>query len=184
MKLHANTLPPHAPSPHTIRVLTETIQKNKNLSFIDRHFLQLVHTAMGTKTALWELCQPLHGLSWRNHLGSLHLGSSYLEEIHRWHLPDLPRHHHTTAIHEGFNEQPPPHDQIHFWTLQPRDFFFRHEDPFRNRPQTLNNPVQKTHWLCCTSAPTTHLNAKKALFSQRLLDIISSLQMTTCYKKN
>ena len=52
MKLHANTLPPGAPSPHTIGVLLETILKNSNLSFRDRHFLQLVSTAMGTKAAL------------------------------------------------------------------------------------------------------------------------------------
>ena len=51
MKLHANTLPPGAPSPHTIGVLLETILKNNNLSFMDRHFLQLVGTAMGTKAA-------------------------------------------------------------------------------------------------------------------------------------
>ena len=51
MKLHANTLPPGAPSPHTIGILLETILKNNNLSFIDKHFLQLVGTAMGTKAA-------------------------------------------------------------------------------------------------------------------------------------
>ena len=51
MKLHANTLPPGAPSPHTIGVLLKTILKNNNLSFMDRNFLQLVDTAMGTKAA-------------------------------------------------------------------------------------------------------------------------------------
>ena len=51
MKLHANTLPPGTPSPHTIGVLFETILKNNNLSFMDRHFVQLVGTAMGTKAA-------------------------------------------------------------------------------------------------------------------------------------
>ena len=51
MKLHANTLPPCAPSPHTIGILLETILKNNNLSFMDKHFLQLVGTAMGTKAA-------------------------------------------------------------------------------------------------------------------------------------
>ena len=49
MKLHANTLPPGAPSFHTIGVLLETILKNNNLSFIDKHFLQLVSTAIATK---------------------------------------------------------------------------------------------------------------------------------------
>ena len=48
IKLHANTLPLGTPSPHTIGVLLEAILSN-NLSFMDRHFLQLVGTAMGTK---------------------------------------------------------------------------------------------------------------------------------------
>ena len=119
----------------------------------------------------FTICQLLHGFSQRNLLGSLYLGNPFLEEIHRWHLPDLPRHHQTTPVHEGFHEQPQPHNQIHFWTLHPREIFPRHEDPHRNRPQTLNNPVQKTQRLAhfCTSTPTTH-NAKKALFSCRLLD--------------
>ena len=50
MKLHdANTLPPREPNLHTIWV--ETILENKNLSFMDRHFLQLVGTTMRTKAA-------------------------------------------------------------------------------------------------------------------------------------
>ena len=51
MKLNANTLPSGAPSPHTIGVLLKTILKNNNVSFMDRHFLQLVSTAMGTKAS-------------------------------------------------------------------------------------------------------------------------------------
>ena len=51
MKLHANTLPPGALNVHTIGVLLETILKNNNLLFMDRHFLQIVGTAMGTKAA-------------------------------------------------------------------------------------------------------------------------------------
>ena len=47
MKLHASTLPPGTLSPHKIVVLLGTILKNNNLSFMDRHFLQLVGTAMG-----------------------------------------------------------------------------------------------------------------------------------------
>ena len=39
MKLHANTLPPVTPSPHTIGILLETILKNNNLSFMEKHFL-------------------------------------------------------------------------------------------------------------------------------------------------
>ena len=49
MELHANTLPPDTPSPHIIGILLETILKKNNLSFTDKHFLQLVGTAMGTK---------------------------------------------------------------------------------------------------------------------------------------
>ena len=48
-KLHANTLPPGTPSLHAIGVLFETILKNNNLSFMDRHFLQLVGTTIRTK---------------------------------------------------------------------------------------------------------------------------------------
>ena len=51
MMLHANTLPPDGLSPHTIGILLETILKNNKLSFMDKHFLQLVGTAMGTKVA-------------------------------------------------------------------------------------------------------------------------------------
>ena len=52
MKLHVNTLPLGAPRPHTTGILLETILKNNNLSFMDRHFLQLVSTARGTTAAL------------------------------------------------------------------------------------------------------------------------------------
>ena len=52
MKLHANTLPPGTSSPNTIRILLETILKYNSLSFMGRHFLQLVGTATGTKPAL------------------------------------------------------------------------------------------------------------------------------------
>ena len=51
VKLHADILPPGTTSPHTIGILLETIQKNNNLSFMDKHFLQLVDTANGTKAA-------------------------------------------------------------------------------------------------------------------------------------
>ena len=51
MKLHANTLPPGATSPHTTAILLETILKSNNPSFMDKHCLQLVGTAMGNKAA-------------------------------------------------------------------------------------------------------------------------------------
>ena len=47
----ADALPPGAPSPHTIGILLETILKHNNLSLMDKHFLQLVGTAMGIKAA-------------------------------------------------------------------------------------------------------------------------------------
>ena len=56
MKLHGNTIPPGAPSPHTI----ETILKNKNLSFMDKHFLQLVRTAMGNAPPYANLFMSRH----------------------------------------------------------------------------------------------------------------------------
>ena len=43
---------------------------------------------------------------------------------------------------DRFHEQPHTHNQIHFWTLHPREVLPRHEDPHRSRPQTLSNPVQ------------------------------------------
>ena len=51
MKVHTYTLSLGTPSPHAIEVLLETILKNNNLSFMDRHFLQLVGTVMGSKAA-------------------------------------------------------------------------------------------------------------------------------------
>ena len=51
MKLHANNPPPGSPSPQTIGIWLENILKNKNLSFMDRYFLQFVGTAIGTKAA-------------------------------------------------------------------------------------------------------------------------------------
>ena len=51
MKLHANALPLGAPSPYTTGILLETILKSNNLSFMDKHFLQLVGTTMATNAA-------------------------------------------------------------------------------------------------------------------------------------
>ena len=50
MKLRANTLPPGARSHHRIGVLLETILKKNNLLFMERYLLQIVGTAMGTKS--------------------------------------------------------------------------------------------------------------------------------------
>lgn len=56
MKLHVNTLPLGALNPHAIEILLEIILKNTNLSFMDRHFLQLVGKA-------WEPKSPYHTLT-------------------------------------------------------------------------------------------------------------------------
>ena len=106
-------------------------------------------------TQPWELRPPHHlpTFSWdvtKRYPGSLDLVNTFLEEIHRSYFPDLSWHHQTTPIHEGLHEQPPPHDQIHFRTLHPRNILPRYKDPYRRTPQTVNNPVQKTHWLCRT----------------------------------
>ena len=51
MRLHADAQPPGALSPHKIGILLETILKYNRPSFMDKHFLQLMGTAMGTKAA-------------------------------------------------------------------------------------------------------------------------------------
>ena len=51
MRLHADAQPPGALSPHKIGILLETILKYNRPSFMEKHFLQLMGTAMGTKAA-------------------------------------------------------------------------------------------------------------------------------------
>ena len=94
---------------------------------MDSHFLQLVGTAMSTKPA--TICQSFHGLLQRNHPQSLDLGNPLLKKVHRRHLPDLLRHYQPAAIPTGLHEPPPPHNQVHFSTLQPTNILPRHEDP-------------------------------------------------------
>ena len=135
IKLHASTLTPGTLSCHTeyyLKPSWRTTIFHSWTAFSPN--CQHSHGNQGYPT----ICQALHGLPI----------SSLLVEIHRWHFPDLPRHHQTTPILKGFHEQPP---QIHFWTLHPRDILPRLEDPHRSRLQALNNLVQKTHWLCRTS---------------------------------
>ena len=84
MKLNANTLPPGAPSPHTIGVLLETIRKKNYVSFMNRHFLQLVSTAMGTKAS------PLYSNLFMGRHDEI-IRKAFIWAIPcRWHLPDLP----------------------------------------------------------------------------------------------
>ena len=129
-----------------------------------------------------------HGTWWRNRQGSLYLGNLFLEEIHRWHLPVLPRHYETTPSYERFHEQLPPHNQIHLWILNPQEISSLDMKIQLGADQTPNsqlpwteNPLTEPHFY--TSTPTTHSNAKKALFSYKALDTTFILQMTPSYKE-
>ena len=51
MKLHTNTLPQSALSPHTLGIHLKPSLRTTTFSFIDKHFLQMIETAMGTKAA-------------------------------------------------------------------------------------------------------------------------------------
>ena len=183
MKLHANTLLPGARSPHKIGVLLETILKNNNLSFMDRHFLQLVGTAMGTKAA-----PPYANLFMGRH-------EETIREAFIWAIPFWKRFiDDIFLIFIGTTKQLQSLKDF-LNKLQPTiKFTFEHstqEISFldmkiligaNSQQPCSENSLTVPHFY--TSTLTTHLNAKKALFSRRLWDIISSLQMTTYYKKN
>ena len=51
MKLHTNTLPQSALSPHTLGIHLKPSLRTTTFSFMDRYFLQMIETAMGTKAA-------------------------------------------------------------------------------------------------------------------------------------
>ena len=104
--LHADTLLPGFLSPHKIGILFETILKNNNVLFMNRHFLQLVVTAMGTKTA-----SPYANLFLDCHKETIQETFIWaiilLEEIHRQHLPDLPQHYHYQSLQDSMNHLHP-----------------------------------------------------------------------------
>ena len=137
------------PSPHTIGVLLETILKNTNLLFMNKHFLPLVCIAMGTKAA------PTYA----NHFMGCHKETIW--EVSIWAIPFWKRMRDdifliflgTTKNSNSWRISwtTSTHDQIHFWTPHLGDILLRQKDPRRSRPQTFNKPVQKTHWLCHTS---------------------------------
>ena len=155
--------PKSPPSPHTIGILLETILKNK-LSFMGRHFLQLVDTAMGTKAV-----PPFHGLPQRNHLGSLYLGNSLLEKTHR-HLSDLPWHYQPTPISTGLDEPFLPHNQVDLLTLQITNILLRHE--YLLAGHKLSTTLYKKPTNCATLLhfhPNDSLKCKESIvFSQAL----------------
>ena len=124
MKLHANTLPPGGPSPHTIGVLLETILKNNNLSFRDRHFLQLVGTAMRTKAA-----PPYANLFMGRH-------EETIREAFIWGIPFWKRFiDDIFLIFIGTTKQLQSLKDF-LNNLHPRDILPRHEDPYRSKLST------------------------------------------------
>ena len=185
LKLHANILPPGTPSPHTIGVLLETILKNNNLSFMDRHFLQLVGTAMGTKAA-----PPNSNLFMDRH-------KETTREAFIWAIPFWKRFIDVIfMIFLGTTKQLQSTNDF-MNNLNPTiKFTFEHstqEIPFLDikihikQAANSQQPCAENSLAVLpfyASTPTTHSNAKKALFSHRLLDTTSSLQMTIYYKKN
>ena len=126
MKLHADTLPPGVSSPHTIGILLETILKNNNPSFMDKHFLQLFGTAMRTKAAR-PYVKLFMGGHENNHTRTLYLGNPLLEKVHRPHLPDLLKHYQPASIPTRLHEPLPPQNQVHLSTLHPTNILPRHE---------------------------------------------------------
>ena len=102
MILHANTLPSDAPNPHAIGILLETILKNNNLSFMEKHFLQLVGTAMGTKAAppYANLFMGCHEETiWEAFIWAISFWKRFIDDIF--------------LIFLGTTEQPPSHNKIH-----------------------------------------------------------------------
>ena len=97
MKLHADTLPPGAPILLTIGILLETILKHNNLLFMDKHFLQLVGTAMGTKAT-----PPYANLFMGHHEETIR--EAFIWAIPFWKrfiddIPDFARHYQPAPVH-------------------------------------------------------------------------------------
>ena len=158
MKLHADTLPPDAPSPHTIGIFIETILKNNNPSFMEKHFLLLVGTAMGTKAA-----PPYANLFMGRHEQTIR--EAFIRAIPSWKRFT----HNIFLFFLGTTNQ--------FQSLQN---FMNHLST--NYPQRCTeNPLTVRRFY--TSTPTTHSSVKKALFFHKPSDTTSSLQ-TTYYKKS
>ena len=135
MKLRANALPPGAPSSHTIGIILETILKNNSPSFMDKHFLQLVGTAMGTKAA-----PPYANLFMGRH-------EETIREAFIWAIPFWKRFiDDIFLIFLGTTKQLQSMKDF-MNNLHPTiRFTFEHStQEISKRPQTLHNPIQKTH---------------------------------------
>ena len=76
-----------------------------------RYFLHLVDSQWNQSCP--TIYQTLYRPPQRNHSGSLYLGNTLLKDIHRQHLPDLPRYYQPTLILTGLHEPPPTRNQIH-----------------------------------------------------------------------
>ena len=195
MILHANTLPPGAPSapppppphPHTHTELEYYLKPSwKQEHFIHgQEFSQTCWHSHGNQrcpcnTNLFMFCCK------KKHLGSLSLGNPLLKDIYRWHLLDLPRHYKSTPIYEGFHEQTPLHDQSPFEHSTLETSFLEMKIHIgaghkltTTLPRKLTDCAALLHF-----HSTSHSNAKKALFSHKSLNTTFSLQIRSRYKKN
>ena len=185
MKLHADILPPGAVSPHRIGILLETILKNNNLSLVDKHFLELVGTAMGTKAAPpyanLFICRQEETIR-ETFIWAIPFCKRFIDDIF---LVSLGTTNQLQSL-QGFMNQL---NLIIKFTFQ---YSTQHISFLDKKIQigancklftTLyRNPMTARHFYIFT--PTTHSNAKKGLFFHRLSDTTSSLQMITYYKKN
>ena len=152
---------------------------------MDRHFLQLVGTAMGTKAA-----QPYAKLFMGRRKETIRKAFIWAIPFWKRFIDDI------FLIYIGTTKQ--FQSMKNFMnSLHPTiKFTFEHftqeisfldikihigADCNSQQPCT-ENPLTLPHFYAST--PTTHSHANEALFSLRLRDITSSLLMTTYYKKN
>ena len=164
MKLHANTLPLGAPSPHTIWVLLETILRHNNLSFMDRHFLQLVSTAMGPKSAApyANLFMSHHEETiWEAFIWAMPFWKRFIDDVFLIFIGT------TKQLHsmKDFMNNLQPTIKFTFEHSTQEISFLDMKDPYRNRLQTVNN-LQP---LCVTSTlplqPVTQMQRKNCFFA-------------------
>ena len=152
---------------------------------MDRHFLQLVGTAMGTKAGPpnSNLFMDRHKETTREaFIWAITFWKRFIDDIFMIFLGTTKQLQSTNDFMKNLNP-----------TIK---FTFEHstqEIPFLDikihikQAANSQQPCAENSLAVLpfyASTPTTHSNAKKALFSRRLLDTISSLQMTIYYKKN
>ena len=152
---------------------------------MDRHFLQLVGTAMGNKAA-----PPYVSLFMGYHEETIQEAFIWATPFWKRFIDDI------FLIFLGTTKQLQPMkdfmNNLHPTTkctfehstqeISFLDMKIYIETDCNSQQPCTENPLTVLHF--CTSTPTTHLNTKKALFSRRLLDINSSLRKLPYYKKN